>query len=187
MLKPAAAIRLWPVLVVASALVFVACARIEARNPSTPTQMPEPTQTPVPTPELTQTPTVEPTPTETPGPTSTPTPTAEPSPTAVSTPAGTATSIPINNVRIDGLTLEVEGTSHEIIVYGDRIVLRGQTTADAIVSINGVIVPVDATGRFEVPLMLLPGPNEIQVVASDLDGNKLSSVFHVVSLPEGEA
>jgi uncharacterized protein YfaP (DUF2135 family) len=80
--------------------------------------------------------------------------------------------------------LEIEGISDESIVRGDSIVARGQTSPGAIVSINGVIVPVDETGRFEVPLLLNPGPNTIEVVASDLDGNQVSTVLAVVSLPE---
>ena len=82
------------------------------------------------------------------------------------------------------LSLQIEGLSDESIVRGDSIVARGQTSPDAIVSINGVIVPVDENGRFEVPLKLDPGPNAIEVVASDLDGNQVSTVLAIVSLPE---
>ena len=116
-------------------------------------------------------------PAPTPQPTATPTstaPTATPqaqaSPTATPTPTGSPTAIPVNNTQTYSLTLEIEGLSDESIVRGDSIIARGQTTADAIVSINGVIVPVDETGYFEVPLKLDPGPNQIEVVASDLDG-----------------
>ncbi len=90
----------------------------------------------------------------------------------------------MNNVQTYTLSLQIEGITDESEVYGDSIVLRGQTTADAIVSINGVIVPVDETGVFEVPLVLEEGPNQIVVVASDLDGNEVSATFLVVSLQD---
>ena len=82
------------------------------------------------------------------------------------------------------MTLEVEGISDETEVRGDTIHIRGQTSPDAVVSINGVVVPVDDTGAFEVSIKLSEGPNLIEVVASDLDGNSLSTVSVVVSLPE---
>ncbi len=88
-------------------------------------------------------------------------------------------------VQSFGLFLEIEGLSEESVVRGDSVTARGRTSADAIVSINGVIVPVDADGYFEVQLSLVPGPNEINVVASDLEGNEESRLLAVVSLPEG--
>lgn len=158
----------------AAMATLVACAQSAPRNEPTPTPVPEPTSTPVP-------PTPTPEPTQTPTPTATPQP--EPTPTVQPTPVVSPTAIPVNNTQIYTLSLQVEGISDESIVRGDSIVLRGQTTADAIVSINGVIVPVDETGRFEVPLLLDPGPNRIVVVASDLDGDEVSASFLVVSLP----
>lgn len=162
----------------AATATLVACAQTAPRNEPTPTPVPEPTSTPVP-----PTPTPTPEPTQTPTPTPTATPQPEPTPTVQPTPAGSPTAIPVNNTQTYTLSLQIEGISDESIVRGDSIVVRGQTTADAIVSINGVIVPVDETGRFEVPLLLEPGPNRIVVVASDLDGDEVSASFLVVSLP----
>ncbi len=166
----------------AAMATLVACAQTAPRNEPTPTSVPEPTATPEP-----PTPTPEP-PTPTPQPQPEPTATPQPEATATAlpdpTPTTSPTAIPVNNVQVYTLSLEIEGVSDETIVRGDSIVLRGQSTADAIVSINGVIVPVDETGRFEVPLLLEPGPNQIDVVASDLDGGQVSASFFVVSLPE---
>ncbi len=160
---------------------LAACAQAAPRNEPTPTAtaQPEPTATPepaTPTPEPTRTP--EPTPTPTAQPEPAATPTVEP------TPATSPTAIPVSNTQTYELSLEIEGVSDESIVRGDSIILKGQTAADAIVSVNGVIVPVDETGRFEVPLALDEGPNQIDVVASDLDGTWRSQSFLVVSLPE---
>ena len=169
-------------LAIASLAVFAACAEAAPRHPATPTPVPEPTNTPTP-----PTPTPVPSPTPTPQPTATPTPV--PSPTAIPSPTPTLvvsspTAIPVNNVQKLSLSLEIEGLTDEFEVRGDSITINGQTTPDAIVSINGVIVPVDDTGRFEVPLVLNEGPNLIEIVASDLEGIPISTQLTVVSLPE---
>ncbi len=181
----------------AAVATLTACAQTAVRNEPTATiPAPEPTATSVPevsTPVPTAVPTVAPTATESPSPTPIPVPTAtaspqpEPSPTTIPTPVGSPTAIPVSNTQTYTLSLEIEGLSDESIVRGDSIVARGQTSVGAIVSINGVIVPVDETGHFEVALMLDPGPNAIEVVASDLDGNQVSTVLAVVSLPEETA
>ena len=112
-----------------------------------------------------------------------PTPGRTPIATTVSTPQlpATATHAPVQRY---GLFLEIEGLSEESVVRGETVVARGRTRADAVVSINGVVVPVDLNGSFEVLLTLDPGPNIIEVVASDLEGNEETKVIAVVSLPE---
>ncbi|MBI2965645.1 MAG: hypothetical protein HYY34_05530 [Chloroflexi bacterium] len=82
------------------------------------------------------------------------------------------------------LTLDIFGIGEETIVRGASIIVAGRTRADAVLSINGVIIPMDADGRFEVTVALNPGPNLIEVVASDLDGNQKSRVLTVIALPE---
>jgi hypothetical protein len=119
-----------------------------------------------------------------------PTPTTQATSAAAATPPGqqavpTPQSVPISTTQRFGLFLEIEGLGEENIVRGDSVVARGQTTPDAILSINGVIVAVSPDGTFEVQLALEPGPNVLEVVASDLDGNEVSKVIAVVSLPEG--
>ena len=125
-----------------------------------------------------------PTPTQTPGaaptqalPTLTPRsvlPTATPKP-VVTDPAATVST---------ELTLDIFGIGEETIVKGSSIIVAGRTRADAVLSINGVIIPMDDEGRFEVTVALNMGPNLIEVVASDLDGNQQSRVLAVIALPE---
>lgn len=185
--------RLGLCLAASGALAMVACVssteRATAIPPttvaiptSTTTAAPSPTSSPVPTP------TAAPVPTPTPvTPVATATPTAASTPAATPSPTPTAAVINVGEIQRFGLFLEIEGLSEESVVRGDSVVARGRTSPDALVSINGVIVPVDAEGNFEVMLVLDPGPNLIEVVASDLDGNEMSQVLAVVSLPEGEA
>lgn len=133
-----------------------------------------------------------------PGPTATPAPapvapattTPEVSPTTGAVPVATAVSTPLpattpvsSDVQRYGLFVEIEGLNEDSVVRGDTVVARGRTRPDAVLSINGVIVPVDAIGSFEVLLTLDPGPNIIEVVASDLEGNEETRVLAVVSLP----
>jgi uncharacterized protein YfaP (DUF2135 family) len=105
-------------------------------------------------------------------------------PAATRTPAPTATaaSVPVVSVQRFGWFLEIEGLSDENVVYGDTVYARGKTSPDAIVSVNGVIIPVDADGNFELILTLEEGPNSVNVVASDLDGNEISQLIEIVSL-----
>lgn len=102
-------------------------------------------------------------------------PTATPKPPPVTDPAATVST---------ELTLDIFGIGEETTVKGSSIIVAGRTRADAVLSINGVIIPMDDEGRFEVTVALNPGPNLIEVVASDLEGNQKSRVLAVVALPE---
>ncbi len=151
-------------IVVAGAITAAACTQSVER--AIPTRLPPPptaTQAPVPTaspalPEATSTP--------------------APKPTAKTVPVSTTT-------QRFGLFLEIQGLGEENVVRGDNVIARGKTSPDAIVSINGVMVPVDIDGNFQVHLALEAGPNIIEVVASDPDGNEVNKVIAIISLPEG--
>jgi len=82
------------------------------------------------------------------------------------------------------LFLELQGLSENTVVRGNAIVASGLTSPDAVLSINGVIIPINDDGSFEVTLALTEGPNLLEVVSSDLYGNQESRVLWVVALPE---
>ena len=69
------------------------------------------------------------------------------------------------------------------IVSEGSIRLSGRTGPEAIASINGVSVPVDELGFFSTVLILEPGPNIIDVVATNNDGRVLSTVIAVIYRP----
>ena len=148
--------------------------------------------TPVPPTATATVTTVPPLPTATPTsvPSATPEPTATARPTAVptltpvptSTPAPTPTSTPRSGTF--NLSLDFEGIGDETVVRSETVLLRGRTAADAVVSVNGVIVEVQSDGTFELTLALDPGPNLVEIVASDLDGNSVSSSLAIISIPE---
>jgi len=142
-----------------------------------PTATPQPLATPVPL-----------TPTPIPIPTIAPTPT----PISVSTPVPTIvptveTEVPIGSTPNSGtfnLSLDFDGIGNESVVRSDRVLLHGVTSADATVSVNGVILEVQSDGTFEITLPLEPGPNIVDIVASDLEGNSINSSLAIISIPE---
>ena len=123
--------------------------------------------------DATATPTSPPLPTATaPPPTSTPTPTAPP--------AGAATLTPAED---DRFFLEIAEPADESVISTGTVAVRGSTTVDAVVSVNGAVVEVDAQGSFEAIVTLEEGPNLIEVVASDLTGAGESVDIVVVYIP----
>ncbi len=69
------------------------------------------------------------------------------------------------------------------IVSTRNLPLSGRTSPDAVVSINGVSVGVDDAGIFSTSLTLDDGPNIIDVLATNVDGEILSTVLAVIFRP----
>ena len=140
-----------------------------------PTATPQPLATPVP---------LTPTPIPTIAPTPTPISVSTPVPTIVPT---VETEILIGSTPNSGtfnLSLDFDGIGNESVVRSDRVLLHGVTSADATVSVNGVILEVQSDGTFELTLPLEPGPNIVDIVASDLEGNSINSSLAIISIPE---
>ena len=140
-----------------------------------PTATPQPLATPVP---------LTPTPIPTIAPTPTPISVSTPVPTIVPT---VETEITIGSTPNSGtfnLSLDFDGIGNESVVRSDRVLLHGVTSADATVSVNGVILEVQSDGTFEITLPLEPGPNIVDIVASDLEGNSINSSLAIISIPE---
>lgn len=151
-------------LAIASIGAVVACVQTTSRDDDTP--VPAPTSAPAPAPS-----------------TATPAATAAPViPTPV-IPSPTPISIGTSPTQF-GLFLELQGLGENTVVRGNAIVASGLTSPDAVLSINGVIIPVNDDGSFEVTLALNEGPNLLEIVSSDLSGNQESRVLWVVALPE---
>ena len=115
----------------------------------------------------TPTPTLTPTPTPTPTPTLTPTPTPTPTPTA--------------------LFLEIVEPENESTVSTESIIVSGSTIPGAVVSISVdteiEIADVDEQGNFSATVTLAEGPNYIEVLASDQQGNEEYSTLVVIYSP----
>ena len=66
------------------------------------------------------------------------------------------------------------------IVSDETIRVSGRTGPEAVVSVNGVSVPIDEVGIFSTTVTLERGPNVIDVVAANADGEVLGAVVAVV-------
>jgi hypothetical protein len=80
------------------------------------------------------------------------------------------------------LFLTMQSPASETAVLGPGVLVSGFTNSDATLTINGEIAEVGLDGGFAVEVALLPGPNEVEIVASNLRGEKLSRLIDVVSL-----
>jgi uncharacterized protein YfaP (DUF2135 family) len=114
---------------------------------------------------------------ETPAPanTQTPSPTATAivAPTSAPTEATTATAA-------RAFFLEVTAPGDEEVLRTSPVEVQGRTMPDAVVSVNGEAVEVDADGQFLRSVALEEGPNTIEVIASDFQGNQESVVLTVI-------
>lgn len=75
---------------------------------------------------------------------------------------------------------------NQSIVFSSSLSLSGRTGPNAIVSINGRSVPVDRFGYFSSTVRLEEGPNVIDVVATNNDGQTFSTVLAVIYRQPGE-
>ncbi len=97
----------------------------------------------------------------------------------VAVPTTVATPTPIL-VTPEAFFLRVTAPQNESVVTTAVIQLTGETAVDAVVTVNGQIAEVDATGRFQVTLTLAEGPSTIEVVASDFSGNQAQELRTVI-------
>jgi uncharacterized protein YfaP (DUF2135 family) len=94
--------------------------------------------------------------------------------------AGCAGSPVVAPVATEELSLEINEPADEAVVSVSRITVSGNTAADAVVSINGIVADVDAEGIFNSEINLEAGPNVIEVVASEFQGNEKAAVLTVI-------
>ena len=77
----------------------------------------------------------------------------------------------------------VDPVESEVFVETPSITVIGRTRADALVSVNDLILDPDANGQFEAVVPLEEGPNVIEVVASIATGAELDHVIAVIYAP----
>jgi ABC-type oligopeptide transport system substrate-binding subunit len=85
-----------------------------------------------------------------------------------------------NGTTESGLALTVASPQDESVVYTFETEVAGTTEPDAVVSVNGALVEVDAAGGFSTLVDLEEGPNLIEVLASDYEGNEASEILTVI-------
>ncbi len=82
-----------------------------------------------------------------------------------------------------GFFLTVSQPAGDSIISVGKVEVVGHTSPSAVVSVNGEIVEVDGEGNFTTMVVLEEGPNIIEVIASDLEGNEESRVFVIIYAP----
>jgi hypothetical protein len=103
------------------------------------------------------------------------------SPSSVSPQGSSVVSSPTTPT---GISLTVSEPQDNTITDVDTIEVKGHTDPQAVVSVNEEITTVDANGNFTATVNLEEGPNTIEVVASDEEGNQ-ASVNLIVTLVKG--
>ena len=104
-----------------------------------------------------------------------------PAPGKPTSPAVAAT--PTRASTAPSLILKVLEPADESVVIKSPVLVRGQTAAGAVVSVNAVLADVDAAGAFSALITLEEGASLIEVVASDDAGNELTQEILVVFEP----
>lgn len=84
-----------------------------------------------------------------------------------------------------GISLTVTEPQDNTITDVNTIEVKGCTNPEAVVSINEVMTTADANGNFTVAVNLEEGPNVIEVVASDEDGNQAEASLIVTFVKGG--
>lgn len=106
-----------------------------------------------------------------------PVPAAAATVTPAAAPVTRATAVAKPNAA--PLTLKVTTPLDESVVNTSVITVAGQTTPGAVVSIDGDLVDVDASGKFQAQVSLEEGPNVLEITASDDKGSEVSSVVRL--------
>ena len=99
-----------------------------------------------------------------------------PAPMGTSTVTATSTSVP--------LSLTISEPQNESIVRESLLRVSGHTAPDAILSINGDMVrTIDENGNFTTVISLVEGPNLIDAIATNYEGDQVSQELTVIYLP----
>ncbi len=101
-----------------------------------------------------------------------PTTDIQPTPTLMGTPESSAT-----------LWLQVLSPQDEDVVNTPQVDVIGSAPARAVVSINDEILLVGADRQFKTIVSLDEGPNLIEIIASDDNGNEISLLLTVTYEP----
>ena len=69
------------------------------------------------------------------------------------------------------------------VIHAPEVPVSGLTMPNCTVTVNGVLVDVDADGAFTTTVILEEGPNLLEIIASDLSGEQRSAVLSVIYIP----
>ena len=98
--------------------------------------------------------------------------------------ADTATVLPVADQSVRPvLSLQVVDPIEDDVdvpLATTELVIHGLTLGSAVVSVDGDLADVDDQGEFVAVVQLDQGANQIDIVASDADGNQVTTTLFVV-------
>lgn len=86
---------------------------------------------------------------------------------------------PVQELSLGSLTAHIF-SAYETTVNDVPYYIQGQANQDVVVTINDIIFTSPANAVFTLPVDLEDGPNLIEVIMSDRDGNEVSFTLTVV-------
>jgi hypothetical protein len=88
------------------------------------------------------------------------------------------------NILPASFFLKVSSPENEAVVSVSPLPVQGQTTTDAVATVNGQVVEIDAQGQFITQVNLEEGPNAIEVLVSDFEGHQQAQTLTVIYIPQ---
>jgi hypothetical protein len=81
------------------------------------------------------------------------------------------------------LTVKLLEPQDGVTVGTNVVTVKGEAPPETVVTVNDDILVVEADGKFESDVALEEGPNVIEIVASDLEGNEVAFIVTVTYEP----
>jgi uncharacterized protein YfaP (DUF2135 family) len=81
------------------------------------------------------------------------------------------------------LTVKLLEPQDGATVSTNVVTVKGEAPPETVVTVNDDILVVEASGKFESDVALEEGPNVIEIVASDLEGNQVAFIVTVTYEP----
>jgi hypothetical protein len=88
---------------------------------------------------------------------------------------GNSSAVPTDTTILLKIISPVDGAD----INGDKVTVSGQTAPGATININDQAATADGKGNFSIPITLNAGPNSIDVVAVDDNGNQNEVILMV--------
>lgn len=103
--------------------------------------------------------------------------------TSLPGPGPAATARPMPDIVPARFFLGVRAPQNEVVVTVSPLPVEGVTTPDAVATVNGQVVEVDAQGQFLTQVTLEEGPNSIEILASNFEGRQEAQTLTVIYIP----
>ncbi len=86
-------------------------------------------------------------------------------------------------LRSGTFQVTVTAPADNSVVNVPQVIVTGLAPSETVLTIDDSLIVVDATGQFSTTVPLQEGPNQLDVLASDADGNQVSTKLFVTYDP----